>query len=64
MATSQEVALRTSTEKWNDEVGVLVTALTAVVATSLDQMVSFKYQLWEAVDNFSRKRRQLGVQTS
>ncbi|KAM0416570.1 hypothetical protein ACHAPD_005499 [Fusarium lateritium] len=38
IATSQEVALRTSTEKWNDEVGVLVTALTAVVATSLDQM--------------------------
>ncbi|GKU03253.1 nuclear membrane fusion protein kar5 [Fusarium langsethiae] len=38
ITTSQEVALRTSTEKWNDEVGVLVTALTAVVATSLDQM--------------------------
>ena len=40
IATSQEITLRTSTEKWNDEVGVLVTALTAVVATSLDQMVS------------------------
>ncbi|KAL6923232.1 hypothetical protein FSST1_000506 [Fusarium sambucinum] len=38
IATSQEVALRTSTEKWNGEVAGLVTALTAVVATSLDQM--------------------------
>lgn len=45
ITTSQEVALRTNTEKWNDEIGGLVTALTAVVATSLDQMVSFMRQL-------------------
>jgi predicted nucleic acid-binding Zn ribbon protein len=45
IATSQEIALRTSTEKWNDEVGALMTALTAVVTTSLNQMVSFMCQV-------------------
>ncbi|CAF3627046.1 unnamed protein product [Fusarium graminearum] len=38
ITTSQEVALRTSTDKWNTEIGGLVTGLTAMVATSLDQM--------------------------
>lgn len=45
ITTSQEVALRTSTDKWNTEIGGLVTGLTAMVATSLDQMVSFMCQL-------------------
>lgn len=40
IATSQEVALRTNTEKWNNEVGGLMTALTAVITSSLNQIVS------------------------
>lgn len=64
IALSQEVALRTSTEKLNDEVGILMTALAAAVTSSHSQIVGFMRQPWDDTNDLTRNWRQSRVRMS